>query len=156
MKRAWQILVVLLSLGTILPTSAADNKCNCKVFPYKPDPPCFAQCTALLLSSNSKSNLEKFLGISSTLAGKISAHATASTQAGGFLSDLTAVEKQELSLHLQNLNQAKVDELSRSFTPQDLKDQKVTKQYEMWASKDLPRAPNDKLDKLNQGTSERL
>lgn len=144
MKRTRQLLIGLISLGTILSTYAADDRCNCKVFPYKPDPPCFAQCTALVLSSNSKSDLEKILGISSPLAGKISAHNAASAQAGAFLSELTAAEKQELSHKLQNLNQAKVDELSKSITPQDLKDQKVNKQYEIWAYKE------------NQGINERL
>lgn len=146
MKRRSQFLVTLLALGATSPTYAADDKCNCTLFPYKPDPPCFAQCTALLLSSNGKSNLEKYLGISSTLADKISGHAIASAQAGGFLSVLTAEEKQELSQQLQNLNQAKVDALNKSVVPEGLKHQKLNKQYETWANK----------DKLNQGINERL
>lgn len=105
MKIKYLLLVVLLGLGAAGGTFAADGACNCKTYPYKPNPPCFKECTALLLKNSSKGDLEKFLGLSPALAAKVSARGA----------ELTPAEERELSERLQDLNQAKVDALNKSF-----------------------------------------
>lgn len=135
MQRTLPFLIAVSLLGSSLHSDAAEESCNCKKFPYRPDPPCFAQCTALLLKSNTPGSLETILGVSPELAKKITAAAPAA-EAGSFLSNLTSSERRELSYQLQSLNQVKVDQLTRSIPPEGSTERKVNKQYEVWASKD--------------------
>jgi hypothetical protein len=102
MKRG-KTLVLFLGLAVAPLVLGADDKCNCKQFPYEPDPPCFKMCTDQLLKTNSKGELERVLGLSPALARKVSASAV----------DLTSAEKKELENRLKGLNQAKVDALNK-------------------------------------------
>jgi hypothetical protein len=105
MKTKCLLIIVLLGLCATGRTFADEEACNCKIYPYKPDPPCFKQCTALLLSTSSKSDLERILGLDPALAKKVSAQDA----------ELTAAEKQELNEKLKDLNQAKVNALTKEF-----------------------------------------
>lgn len=113
--------------------SMADEKCSCKNFPFKPDPPCFAQCTAVLLKWSDKSDLEKYLGLNSALANKISVANAKSQQPGEFLGALSTSEQHELRLQLKRLDQSKVDHLSESLPKDSTTHNGVDKQYEAWA-----------------------
>jgi hypothetical protein len=64
----WIIVLVLLSFTS--PSIAAD--CDCTIFPFKPDPPCFDICTAKHLAVATTSELETIAGIDSNIAQIIS------------------------------------------------------------------------------------
>ena len=60
----WIIVLVLLSFTS--PGIAAD--CDCTIFPFKPDPPCFDICTAKHLAVATASELKTIAGIDSNIA----------------------------------------------------------------------------------------
>ena len=55
----WIIVLFLLMFAN--PSIAAD--CDCTIFPFKPDPPCFDICTAKHLAAATASELEIIAGI---------------------------------------------------------------------------------------------
>ena len=55
----WIIVLFLLTFANL--SIAAD--CDCTIFPFKPDPPCFDICTAKHLSVATASELELIAGI---------------------------------------------------------------------------------------------
>ena len=60
----WIIAMFFLTFTS--PSIAAD--CDCTIFPFKPDPPCFNICTAKYLAVATASELEKIAGIDTNIA----------------------------------------------------------------------------------------
>jgi hypothetical protein len=52
-------------------TKAALAECDCLIFPFKPDPPCFKECASKILAQASTKELTTILGLDKPLAQKI-------------------------------------------------------------------------------------
>src|SRR5437867_1798467 len=63
------ILAPLLLIITCSPTFADD--CNCKIVPFKPDPPCFQACVSKILASASYGELTGKYGLPDDISRKI-------------------------------------------------------------------------------------
>jgi hypothetical protein len=62
----------LFVLSQLVSTVSANDACDCNIFPFEPKPPCFKACYVGAASKASSASLQKVLGISETLAKKIS------------------------------------------------------------------------------------
>ncbi len=63
------IFATLLLIIACSPTLADD--CDCKIVPFKPDPPCFQTCVSKILASASYSELTGKYGLSGEISRKI-------------------------------------------------------------------------------------
>lgn len=106
-RLTWTLAFLCCSYSVSLLAVSAD--CDCTRYPFRPDPPCYKQCTSAILKSSSKAKLERVLGLSPALAEKISAR-QASAQPIAF-DNLTTAEQREVNESFKNLSQAKVDTL---------------------------------------------
>ena len=107
----WMIVLVLLSVTN--PGIAAD--CDCTIFPFKPDPPCFDICTAKSLSVATVSELVKIAGIDSNIARlivSIPENQRPSTLEG-YRQFLSEMQFQDLKNTLSRLNGKVFEELRR-------------------------------------------
>ena len=64
-------VIFILTFSARLSAQSATTKCNCKISPYRPDPPCYDYCMKQLIHGAKSSELVMILGLSDTLAGKI-------------------------------------------------------------------------------------
>lgn len=91
-------------------SSDATEQCNCKKYPFTPEPPCYRRCTAALLSLSDLSDLEMILGLDAELAAKIALqNSTPGATPGSFITKLTAQDRKQLLLRLEQLTQHQVD-----------------------------------------------
>ena len=100
----------------------AAEDCDCTIFPFKPNPPCFDVCTAHALSKLRESNIDSvvnLLGLDTVEAAKIM---EMNTQAyvPQTLDDYKAVLSPEQFVNVksafQDLNQRDFEELKRALT----------------------------------------
>jgi len=67
MKSIGLTILFIFIIGGV---SKAQN-CDCTIYPFKPDPPCYEKCTAKILANAVEEELELIVGLDKHLAGKI-------------------------------------------------------------------------------------
>lgn len=107
----WIIVLVLLSFTN--PSIAAD--CDCTIFPFKPDPPCFDICTAKHLAVATASELETIVGIDSNIARRIASipENQRPPTLEGYRQFLSEMQFQDLKNTLLRLNGKVFEEIRR-------------------------------------------
>jgi hypothetical protein len=111
--------VARFSVGLLLLArvgSAVAAECNCKSFPYVPDPPCFNQCAANLLLDSDLGQLSALLKLPQPLAAKVSAFRSQAVLPKTFselTKQLTKDEAQYLERQIRGLDQAKFRSLQK-------------------------------------------
>lgn len=60
------ILFILAIVGI-----SKGQKCDCTIYPFKPNPPCYDKCTANILATANKDELELIVGLDGDLAKRI-------------------------------------------------------------------------------------
>lgn len=63
-----RLIGVFMILLLASPVLAAREDCDCNIYPYQPDPPCFDVCSVQLLAEISVEEAQEVLGLSSDLA----------------------------------------------------------------------------------------
>ena len=64
MKLTIHIVGLVASLAFCIgPVHAGDEHCDCTIWPFKPDPPCFDRCVAKHLAISSANILENVFGL---------------------------------------------------------------------------------------------
>ena len=58
-----ELAILSAALFILFSEIAASNDCDCTIFPFQPDPPCFDICTGKILSTVSASDLENIVNI---------------------------------------------------------------------------------------------
>jgi hypothetical protein len=120
------LLVILAAAATSVPAFTADvlpspdcSRCDCKHFPFKPEPPCEGCCGAALLLKASQKQLEEIVGLSDTVSSKLIRRRGTSEESLGVIFDdagLTVSEKAEVKQKLDTLTKAKVEQIMKVGT----------------------------------------
>jgi len=84
----------------VLPPAAAAVDCACKVFPFTPDPPCFQQCTAILIAEGDLDRLQSVLELPDELRRSL-AEAISTNRKPDELSDLEGPLTRDQYLNLE-------------------------------------------------------
>jgi len=107
----WIIVLALFSFTN--PCIAAD--CDCTIFPFKPDPPCFDICTAKHLAAATASELQTIAGIDSNIAQLISSipENQRPRTLEGYRKFLSEMQFQDLKNTLLRLNGKDFEEIRR-------------------------------------------
>lgn len=69
MPRIVFFIGLLLSSGTVF----AEEDCDCTIFPFEPDPPCFEECSGKLLAIATAEQLEEVMRIDENVSRRIAA-----------------------------------------------------------------------------------
>ena len=106
-------IVAMFFLTFTSPSIAAD--CDCTIFPFKPDPPCFDVCTAKHLAVATASELMTIAGIDSNIARLIAGIPENQRPPAleGYRQFLNAVQFKDLKNTLLSLNGKVFEELRR-------------------------------------------
>lgn len=100
--------------------TAAD--CNCRKFPFQPDPPCFDQCCAKMISALDSEELVSILGLEPDLAQKIKAATLGPVFSVGpaelldYAKFLSPKEFKTLSTRLRSLSQEDFQRIQEATT----------------------------------------
>ena len=62
---------IAVAVAVALMNGLARAECDCKTYPFKPDPPCFEDCCVKFLNRAYTSDLQRVLGVDAQIAAKI-------------------------------------------------------------------------------------
>jgi hypothetical protein len=106
--------LILFSLFITLPVVA--QECDCKIFPFKPDPPCPEKCTPKLLFNANKEELQLVVGLDEGTAEAVSKAKKKEPMNSfePFREALTAEQFKTLEEKVRDLSETQVEYLSKS------------------------------------------
>lgn len=119
----------------LVTAQAIGDECNCKKYPFEPDPPCWNECTVSYLQQSDGKMLHEVLGLSKPLAAKIAATSTIRDQPPTFTfvvdrdisnkfvaqlrMKLSREETEELSNRLKTIDEERAQEWLSAFRSSD-------------------------------------
>jgi hypothetical protein len=123
MNKRYLLALVGLTVGT---SALAAQNCDCTVYPFRPDPPCAASCSAKLLEKSDYSSLVNILGLKPDTAKQISTFS--SSRKPTYLYEYSqALPKQDfeaLNVRLRSLSQDEFRQLEKASPGTNLRPEK--------------------------------
>ena len=109
--RVLRLLSVFI-LVLLFVTVGNAQECDCTIYPYRPDPPCFSICTAGLISNISEQDARNILGLQAQFAKRVADLAGRGYQnLEAYRRDMSADEFRLFENRLRSLSPSQVDAL---------------------------------------------
>jgi hypothetical protein len=110
MRIPWLLPVFFLVL--LFVTEGNAQKCDCTIYPFRPDPPCFSTCMASLISNISEQDAKNILGLQTQLAKRVAGLASKGYQnLEAYDREMSAEEFRLFENRLRSLSPSQVDAL---------------------------------------------